>query len=240
MIDELEVDGLDVCSDDQDIDDYNFYTNNEFQYELMNIFEMLDLSMSKSVISIIQEFCKPGITFIHTRDGGEFAISIKALRLSKLLSIEAELRPSDPIHLTKCSGRIISHISKYLIHHNGVEPAKIPKPIRSSKLRKSVDDPWDVEFANNLSKKEIFRILLIANYIDCQSLLHLMCAKIATLTRGRSPEEVKRILEQDDAEENEQNQPVERSICMCGYVWQVDKDTPTKDSTNDGEFGLSE
>jgi len=225
MIDELEVKGLDVSSDDQDIDDCDFYTNDEFQYELMNIFETLDLSMPKSVISIIQEFCKPGITFIHTRDGGEFKISIRALRLSKLLSIEAESRSSDPIHLTKCPGRIISHVIKFLIHHNGVEPTKIPKPIRSSKLRKSVDDPWDVEFANSLSKKEIFRITLVANYIDCQSLLHLMCAKIATLTRGRSPEEIRRILNHNDAEENEQNQPVQRSICMCGYVWQNQQKT---------------
>merc|ERR1711964_154558 len=49
-----------------------------------------------------------------------------------------------------------------------------------------------------LTKGQIFKIILGANYMDIQSLLHLGCAKIATLIKGKSPEEIKKILGDDD------------------------------------------
>jgi len=45
-----------------------------------------------------------------------------------------------------------------------------------------------------LSKNDIFQIILGANYMDIKSLLYLGCAKIATLIKGKSPEEIKKIL----------------------------------------------
>jgi len=209
MVDELEVKGLDLSSDCEDIDDCYFYDNFGFHHELKNIFDCLGVFMSKSIISIIQEYCKPGITYIHTSDGGWFAINHKALRLSKLLRIQAELSPCS-IHLDKCTRDIMSLVTEYLIHHNGKEPAEIAKPVRSVKMHKIVEDPWDAEFTNKMSKREIFQVILAANYIDCQSLLHLGCAKIGTLIKGKSPEEIRLILSEEDADEIDQNnEPVQ-------------------------------
>jgi len=56
------------------------------------------------------------------------------------------------------------------------------------------------EFINKQTKKTIFQIILGANYMDIKSLLHLGCAKIATLIKGKSPEEIKKILGEDTAE----------------------------------------
>jgi len=246
MTDEFEVKGLDVSLDDLDNDGYDFYTKDRFQQDLMNIFEVLGVFMTKSIISVIDEYCKPGMTYVHTRDGGEFTLSIKALKLSKLLSIEAELRPFDPIHLVKCSGRIFSYVSKYLTHHNGIKPEDIPKPVRSSNLSASVKDPWDVEFANSLSKREVFQVILISNYIDCESLMHLMCAKIATQIRGKGPDEIRDILSEEDDDEKEQNNESEQtqsgqlSICMCGYVWQEDTEADIEDEANQEELKITE
>merc|ERR1711964_139586 len=50
----------------------------------------------------------------------------------------------------------------------------------------------------NKPKKEIFAVILGANYMDNKGLLHLGCAKIATLIKGKSPEEIKRILGDED------------------------------------------
>merc|ERR1711964_833960 len=41
-------------------------------------------------------------------------------------------------------------------------------------------------------------LILAANYMDIKSLLHLGCAKIATLIKGKSPEEIKKILGADE------------------------------------------
>lgn len=37
---------------------------------------------------------------------------------------------------------------------------------------------------------------------DCKSLLHLGCAKVATMIKGKSPEEIKQILGEEDEQGN--------------------------------------
>jgi len=36
--------------------------------------------------------------------------------------------------------------------------------------------------------------------MDCKSLLHLGCAKVATMIKGKSPEEIKQILGEEENE----------------------------------------
>merc|ERR1711957_385673 len=97
-------------------------------------------------------------------------------------------------------GEILELIVNYLKHHNGKKPEEIAKPIRSVKMERIVADKWDAEYINAMSKKTIFQVILGANYMDLPSLLHLGCAKIATLIRGKSPEEIKTILADDSNE----------------------------------------
>ena len=92
---------------------------------------------------------------------------------------------------------ILKLIVEYLKHHDGKVPQEIAKPIRSVKMERIVDDRWDATFIDNMSKKTIFQVILGANYMDLPSLLHLGCAKIATLIKGKSPEEIKNILADD-------------------------------------------
>merc|ERR1712212_899830 len=102
------------------------------------------------------------------------------------------------IEIKKVSADILKLIVAYLKHHKGTVPAEIAKPIRSVKMEKIVEDEWDAKFINNLSKRSIFQVILGANYMDIKSLLHLGCAKIATLIKGKSPEEIKKILSEED------------------------------------------
>merc|ERR1711964_954466 len=102
------------------------------------------------------------------------------------------------IEIKKVSGPILNLIVDYLKHHDGKVPAEISKPIRSVKMEKICEDPWDAEYINKQTKKVIFQIILGANYMDIKSLLHLGCAKIAALIKGKSPEKIKKILGDDD------------------------------------------
>merc|ERR1711964_916403 len=111
--------------------------------------------------------------------------------------IEGDKTAKD-IEIKKVSSTILNLIVEYLKHHDGKVPKEIAKPIRSQKMEKIVEDAWDAEFINKQTKKTIFQIILGANYMDIKSLLHLGCAKIATLIKGKSPEEIKKILGDDE------------------------------------------
>jgi len=102
------------------------------------------------------------------------------------------------IQVKQVDGPTLQLIVKYLIHHKGKEPAEIAKPIRSVKMEKIVEDTWDAEYINALAKRALFQLILGANYMDCKSLLHLGCAKVATMIKGKSPEEIKQILGEEE------------------------------------------
>merc|ERR1711973_909429 len=130
-----------------------------------------------------------------------FKIQKEFARQSKLVSniLEGDKEASE-IQVKQVDGATLELIVKYLEHHKGKEPAEIAKPIRSVKMEKIVEDTWDAEFINNLAKRALFQLILGANYMDCKSLLHLGCAKVATMIKGKSPEEIKQILgEEEDA-----------------------------------------
>ena len=110
------------------------------------------------------------------------------------------------IPIKKVNADILKLIVEYLKHHDGKVPQEIAKPIRSVKMERIVDDRWDAQFIDNMSKKTIFQVILGANYMDLPSLLHLGCAKIATLIKGKSPEEIKNIL----ADDSDQGAPAQQ------------------------------
>merc|ERR1711964_369241 len=125
----------------------------------------------------------------------KFSISKKAALMCSLVKniIEGD-KTADEIEIKKVNGPILNLVVEYLKHHDGEVPAEIKKPIKSTKMEKIVEDKWDADFINKQTKKVNFQVILATNYMDIKSLLHLGCAKIATLIKGKSPEEIKKIL----------------------------------------------
>ena len=70
-------------------------------------------------------------------------------------------------------------------------------------MEKIVAGRWDAEFISKLDKTTVFQVILGSNYMHISSLLHLVCAKIATLIKGKSPEQIKDILiDEEEADIN--------------------------------------
>jgi len=141
------------------------------------------------------------LTLVSCEDDASRSFKIdrpSALMCNLIKSIVEGDSDVSKIEVKKVSGDVLELIVAYLKHHKGTEPAEIAKPIRSVKMEKIVEDNWDATFINKMDKKTVFQIILGANYMDIKSLLHLGCAKIATLIKGKSPEEIKKILAEDD------------------------------------------
>jgi len=85
---------------------------------------------------------------------------------------------------------------EYMNHHKGIEPPIIEKPLRSKIMKDVCKDPWDAEFIDKIgeNRQQLYDLILAANYMDIKSLLHLGCAKVASLIKGQPLEKIKDIL----------------------------------------------
>jgi len=49
---------------------------------------------------------------------------------------------------------------------------------------------WDADFVN-IEQETLFELILAANYMDIKSLLDLTCAKVASMIKGKTPEQIR-------------------------------------------------
>lgn len=81
-------------------------------------------------------------------------------------------------------------------HHKGTEPSLIEKPLRSKVMHDVCKDPADATFIDRIGENRqlLYDLILGANYMHVNSLLHLGCAKVASLIKGQPLEKIKEIL----------------------------------------------
>ena len=89
------------------------------------------------------------------------------------------------------SSSCLKKIIEYCEYHKKDEPEEIPKPLKSCNLSEVVCE-FDAKYIDIEDLEQIFEIIMAANYLDVKSLLDLSCAKIATLIKGKSPEEIRK------------------------------------------------
>jgi len=100
------------------------------------------------------------------------------------------------VPLPGVEGPILELVVEYMDHHKGVEPPIIEKPLRSKVMREVCKDGWDADFIDGIGedRQKLYDLILAANYMDIKSLLHLGCAKVASLIKGQPLEKIKDIL----------------------------------------------
>lgn len=64
------------------------------------------------------------------------------------------------------------------------------QPLKSPNMEEVVCQ-WDADFVD-IPQEELFELILAANYLDVKPLLDLACAKIASLIKGKNPEQIRR------------------------------------------------
>ena len=88
------------------------------------------------------------------------------------------------------------HIKKLLsfLEYHTKEPMPcIATPVRSKKLGRVVPK-WYADFALQCDRKDCFIMILIGNGLAIAPLVHLFCARIATMIKALKPQEVREIM----------------------------------------------
>lgn len=103
------------------------------------------------------------------------------------------------------------------MRHYQTEPMKeIEKPLQSDNMKQVVQE-WYADFTN-VEQDTLFELILAANYMDIKPLLELTCATIASLIKGKTPEEIRRTFNivNDFTPEEEANVREENKWCEEG------------------------
>ena len=129
--------------------------------------------------------CNDGISSVQ--------VSKKHAMLSKLVATMLEGMEQEEVTdvpLPNVTKDILSRIMEFMVYYDGSPMSEIEKPLKSANMSDNISDPWYVKFID-LPQDVIMDIILAANYMDIKPLLDLSCAKIASMLKGKTPEEIR-------------------------------------------------
>lgn len=94
------------------------------------------------------------------------------------------------IPLPNVKSEILNKIVAYLMHHADNPAQEIKKPLVSANMAEVVS-PFDANFVE-VPQETLFQLILAANYMDIRPLLDLTCAKVASMIKGKTPEQIRK------------------------------------------------
>lgn len=154
------------------------------------------------------------ITLVSS-DGEKYQISEKAARRSQLIKGIIDDYPDDPeVPLHNVKSHILQRIITYLEYYKDNEPREIERPLPSNNFNECVD-AWDFQFIDQ-ELDVIFEVILAANYMDIKPLMELASSKVASIIKGKNPEEIRKTfnIQNDFTPEEEAQIREENQWCM--------------------------
>ena len=126
----------------------------------------------------------------------KFICPINILSISNIINIMVDNDSDEDIPLFNVNDKCLTKIIEFMKYYHNDKMNNIEKPLRSSNLKDIIQD-WYAEFIN-IDEDFLFSLINAANYMDIQPLLNLGCAKVASLIKNKTPEEIRNIFNLDD------------------------------------------
>jgi len=129
-----------------------------------------------------------------------FKVPINILPISNMVSVMVDNIDFDnedlednerEIPLFNVNDKCLTKIIEFMEHYHVEKMKDIEKPLRSSDLKDIIQE-WYADFIN-IDDDFLFSLINAANYMDIQPLLNLGCAKVASLIKNKTPEEIRTI-----------------------------------------------
>jgi len=118
-------------------------------------------------------------------------VSKKVAMMSELVKTMAEGdKDESEIPLPNVKALVLKKVTQYMKYHYDNPPKEIDKPLKSASMNEVVSQ-WDADFVD-VDQELLFELILAANYMDIKPLLDLTCAKVASLIKGKTPEQIRK------------------------------------------------
>eukprot|EP00450_Noctiluca_scintillans_P005353 CAMPEP_0194490252 /NCGR_PEP_ID=MMETSP0253-20130528/9534_1 /TAXON_ID=2966 /ORGANISM="Noctiluca scintillans" /LENGTH=214 /DNA_ID=CAMNT_0039330861 /DNA_START=33 /DNA_END=674 /DNA_ORIENTATION=+ len=129
---------------------------------------------------------------LKSSQGEVFEVEPEVACMSTLIKNMVDDSGTDEeIPLPNVKTAILSKVIDYCKYHKDNQPEEIQKPLRSTNLCDCGVSEWDSEYVN-IEQEVLFELILAANYLDIKSLLDLSCAKVASMIKGKTTEEIRK------------------------------------------------
>jgi S-phase kinase-associated protein 1 len=127
-----------------------------------------------------------------SKERDSFEISKRTACMSSVIRVTIELDNKETeIELKQVSSDVMKKIVEFMKYHEDVEFPEIQKPIQHTNM-KYLTTEWDADFIN-VDNDLLFKLLSVSNYLDIKPLLNLCSAKIATMIKGKTREQIQQI-----------------------------------------------
>jgi S-phase kinase-associated protein 1 len=123
--------------------------------------------------------------FLISLGGGVTPLVGMSLHLSACADKEEKEIP-----LPNVKSAILNKVVAYLKYHVDNPAKEIEKPLKSANMNEVVSQ-WDADFVD-VEQELLFELILAANYMDIKPLLDLTCAKVASMIKGKTPEQIRK------------------------------------------------
>lgn len=160
--------------DEPEIDDYCMIS--EILKTLQNLQYVLN-PLNKIIIEYLMD-----ITYIEsTKDETRFVVCRAYLKTHSVL-MKQRLETCEPCYFFNIDSYILELFALYVSSHKLADCPIISKPLKSACFADSVICKFDVWIADVFDSKPnmLYDAIEFMNYIDCKSLLHLLCGKVAS------------------------------------------------------------
>mmetsp|Transcript_12194 Transcript_12194/g.22148 ORF Transcript_12194/g.22148 Transcript_12194/m.22148 type:complete len:170 (-) Transcript_12194:282-791(-) len=136
-----------------------------------------------------------GSVNLISKEGETFEVPLAVAKMSELVKTMIDDEDGDDedetaeIPLPNVKAEVLKKVIEFCKHHHEDPMTEIEKPLKSATMAEVVQK-WYAEFVS-VQQVTLFELILAANYMDIKPLLDLTCATVASMIKGKTPEEIR-------------------------------------------------
>jgi len=133
-----------------------------------------------------------GTVNLVSKEGDTFEVPLAVAKMSELVKTMIDEEADDDVQeipLPNVKAVVLQKVIEFCTHHKDDAMHEIEKPLKSPNMADVVQQ-WYADFVN-VEQVMLFELILAANYMDIKPLLDLTCATVASMIKGKTPEEIR-------------------------------------------------
>jgi len=128
-----------------------------------------------------------------SKEGDTYEVATPIAKMSELVASMINDNEDDDevteIPLPNVKATVLAKVIEFCSHHKQEPMTEIEKPLKSAVMGEVVQK-WYADFVN-VEQVLLFELILAANFMDIKPLLDLTCATVASMIKGKTPEEIR-------------------------------------------------